>query len=399
MDSMENLWELPDPFLKPSGKRVECVQEWESQREYLKEILTHWLYGQMPPPPGNVQAMVKKQEELWGGYGIQEELLISCGPSEKIRFRAYVIRKNDGKDQMPVVVPFYVEDEVVKPALEDGFCIVIFNPEDGAPDGYDYTNGSCYQAYPKYSWKVIAMWAWMQSRVIDFLENQPYVRADQVIVAGHSRYGKTALCCAVYDERVALCAAAGSGCGGMSCLRHVGSRMGENTGFYETTGWLMREHGAGYWFQDRFGMYGEKEIPCRLKEEYRLPFDSHFIPAVIAPRPFMLLEGLDDFWCNPYGTQISWMAGAEVYRFLGAEKNCGLHYREGGHRFGNEDWQILREFARTVFKDAKKERSYKTMETIEAKKGYSWRCPGEKDADIQDFFAQPMPKKEYRWHF
>ena len=37
---------------------------------------------------------------------------------------------------------------------------------------------------------------------------------DKIIATGHSRGGKVALCAAIYDERIALGAPNGSGCGG-----------------------------------------------------------------------------------------------------------------------------------------------------------------------------------------
>ena len=74
---------------------------------------------------------------------------------------------------------------------------------------------SLYRAFPDYSFKVIAMWGFLMSRVIDWVKTLDSVDPDKLVIAGHSRYGKAALSCAVYDERVSVCLAAGSGCGGM----------------------------------------------------------------------------------------------------------------------------------------------------------------------------------------
>ena len=42
---LKAIHELPDPFLKPDGTRVQTREEWPEQREYLKAMLTHYLYG------------------------------------------------------------------------------------------------------------------------------------------------------------------------------------------------------------------------------------------------------------------------------------------------------------------------------------------------------------------
>ena len=79
--------------------------------------------------------------------------------------------------------------------------------------------GGCAKAYPGYTWRALAMWAWLQSRVIDWLETQKDIDVTKTVVTGHSRMGKAALCCGIYDERAAVVAPAGSGCGGMASMR------------------------------------------------------------------------------------------------------------------------------------------------------------------------------------
>ena len=42
---------MPDPFLKPDGKRVTTPEEWPAQREYLRAILQEYMWGHIPPRP------------------------------------------------------------------------------------------------------------------------------------------------------------------------------------------------------------------------------------------------------------------------------------------------------------------------------------------------------------
>jgi len=72
--------ELPDPFLKPDGTRVASPEEWPAQREYLKAMLTHYLYGEMPPDPGNVEGAVTSSESVMDGKAVHETAHLSFGP-------------------------------------------------------------------------------------------------------------------------------------------------------------------------------------------------------------------------------------------------------------------------------------------------------------------------------
>ena len=60
-------------------------------------------------------------------------------------------------------------------------------------------------------------------------------------MTGHSRMGKAALCCGIYDERAAVVAPAGSGCGGMASMRLSGCRLGENIGLSERIGVMLNK--------------------------------------------------------------------------------------------------------------------------------------------------------------
>ena len=57
-EELPSIPELPDPFLKPDGTRVKTREEWPEQREYLKAMLAHYLYGEMPPAPENTSGEV-----------------------------------------------------------------------------------------------------------------------------------------------------------------------------------------------------------------------------------------------------------------------------------------------------------------------------------------------------
>ena len=237
---------------------------------------------------------------------------------------------------------------------------------------------------------------------------------NRIVATGHSRGGKVALCAAIYDERFALCAASGSGCGGAGCLRYLGGRMGEGIGICETAGSI--EDVFPFWWSDNFGEFGKRvatytrsnaplfedfqqaagmlqsQVLGKTQDEDRLPFDLHFLRACIAPRPVITTEGLSDTWANPYGSQLTWRAADEVYQFLGAAGKNALAMRDGPHEYQKLDWIHVIAFCDTMFygKAPHKNIQRRTPDArtqMDGIPGVDWRefCP---------HFSWRMPKTE-----
>ena len=80
---------MPDPFLMPDGKRVQTFQDWQKQRKYIKAMLAHYLYGQMPPRPKAIDIKQVDSELLYGGKGVAEQYTLTIrrnGKSVTCRF-------------------------------------------------------------------------------------------------------------------------------------------------------------------------------------------------------------------------------------------------------------------------------------------------------------------------
>jgi hypothetical protein len=68
------------------------------------------------------------------------------------------------------------------------------------------------------------------------------------------------------------------------------------------------------------------------------PFDTHFIGALIAPRPLVITQGLID---NNGGSETAFfgfLAVREVYRFLGKEDNIGFYLAVHEHSQPESNW-------------------------------------------------------------
>jgi len=67
---------LPDPFLMPDGKRVSSAEDWQKQQTFIKTMLAHYQYGEMPETPVNVEVVQTLYEEIYNGTAIRKEYLM-----------------------------------------------------------------------------------------------------------------------------------------------------------------------------------------------------------------------------------------------------------------------------------------------------------------------------------
>lgn len=372
---LPSIKELPNPFEKPDGTLVKTPDEWPKQREYLKELLAYYLYGHMPVDSGITKGKVIFSRPVYNGKAVAETVKLTAGRSGEIVFCADVIRPvKEGK--VPVFTWNQFAGRHGSPAEEEivckrGYAIIEFDKEQLAPDSGKAIDSIVAKAFPECDWGAIAMWAWGHSRLVDYLFTTDWADTDKIIATGHSRGGKVALCAAIYDERIALCAPNASGCGGAGCFRFLGSRYGEGIGVCETAGSINDM--LGFWWTDAFGEFGARQktytrsnfpqVENQMElmkdlasdklgttlDEDRLPFDMHFAKALIAPRALITTEGLGDVWANTFGTQITWRAAQEVFDFLGVPEKNALHFREGKHEFQATDWLAIVDFCDEIF--------------------------------------------------
>ena len=191
-------------------------------------------------------------------------------------------------------------------------------------------------------------WGWGHSLVADYLETCDW--AGEMICTGHSRGGKAALCAGVMDDRFAVVAPIGSGCGGAGSARYLGTLDGsrQDPDKCETIGRMA--HAFPKWMGLRYAEFGTKEPPFPVGEEtYRLPLDAHMLRAACAPRAVFSSEGTEDYWCNLFGTQLCWQAAQPVFDFLDAAERNGFNARPGRHDFSAQDWRALIDFCDIVF--------------------------------------------------
>ena len=330
---------LPDPLLRVDGARVETPEAWPQRRDEIAELLLSIEYGHMPPAPGNLRVEETSSTQVFDGAAELRRARVSMGPENKASMRVALYVPTTGSGPFPVVLalePVWEEHllPVAKKITDAGYIFAGYERHDLDRDDADRSDG-VHPLYSEYDWASLAVWAWGAMRTADYLATQPEVDMRHIVLTGHSRAGKAALLAGALDERIAVTVPHGSGAGGAGSFRMVEKGV-------ETLALITEPARFHYWFHPRLAKFAGKED--------LLPFDQHFLRALLAPRALLSIDGLEDQWANPKGTDAMYRAAQPVFALLGAEAMNAAFFRPGGHDTTMEDWDVLLEFAEHVFK-------------------------------------------------
>ena len=332
--------ELPNPLLFSSGERVRSAPQWRARRREIHAQIMPIAYGELPAAPSCVQCVVlhgSVVNRFSGSRLLSCHVLIDCQHAFMLR-----IFVPPGSGPFPVLLNgdgcwHYANDEVIGAVVEAGYVFAQFNRVELAPDAGPATGAGAGPVAPPHvspgSTPALATWAWGYHRAIDALFQLDFVDQASIAVIGHSRGGKAALLAGATDERIALTSANGSGAGGAGCFRLTGPGA-------ETLADAVSAF--PHWFSPQLAQFAGREDA--------LPFDQHFLKALIAPRALLTTEALQDHWANPAGTWLTHLAAREVYSFLGVPDLIAVAYRDGGHDHCLADWRTLLGFCNTVFR-------------------------------------------------
>jgi hypothetical protein len=361
LDKLPAIKELPDPFLMNNGRRAATRKDWARRREELKAKLLHYEYGHLAPAPSNLAATEVSSKQLAEIAATERQILLTMGPGSQVSFQL-TLTIPAGEGPFPVIIKGdlcwgRVAAAIVESAIRRGYIVAEFDRTQIAPDNADRTKG-VHPLYPDHDWSTLAAWAWGFHRVTDYLLTQKNVNPKRIAITGHSRGGKAALLAGALDERISLTAPNGSGCGGAGCYRVLGDKCEDIEAITKR---------FPYWFHPRF-----KEFVGHVDQ---IPFDQHSLKALVAPRAQLSTEALGDLWANPLGTQVSFLAAREVYRFLGVADKIGIHYRQGKHEQNVEDWGALLDFADLQFLARKVDTKFDRLPFSDAPKAFTWSAP------------------------
>ena len=383
--------ELPDPLVMFDGTKVTTKEQWsDKRRPELRFLFQYYMYGQLPPPPRQVSAEVLHEDrKAFGGKATLREVALTVGPAEAPKVYLLLVVPNQRKGPVPAFVGMnfcgnhaLVKDPKVRiptewmygnhPGVKDnrateagrgseidvwaleqsidrGYAVATFYNGDIDPDRKE-VRGGIRPFLPKppvatpHDTATIMAWAWGIHRAVDYLvTDKQEIDSKRIAVVGHSRLGKTALLAAAFDDRIALAIPHQAGCGGTAPSRCHNPKAETvkriNTSF-------------PHWFCGAFKEFNDATD--------KLPFDQNCLVAIVAPRPVLFSNAVEDQWANPGGQFDVLKAADPVYRFLGAgglgaktmpepnqliDSTLGYYLRPGKHSMTKDDWKVFLDFA------------------------------------------------------
>jgi len=242
----------------------------------------------------------------------------------------------------------YIAHAPVERYVQAGFAYASFSGPDIMPDSPSDAADilASDEALSDQSGTLI-IWAKAYAEIARLFSGDPHIRADSIIVMGHSRYGKSALIAGAFSSDIAAVIAHQSGFAGSASSQ---SRTGET---------LQR-------MATRYPHWLRPGLAEALRHEGALSFDQHALLALLAPKPVFLGNGRRDVWSDPNSTFRVARAADKVYKAYGV---AGLRQetmpdfipggelvywlRDGGHSIVSEDIEAFIRFCAAHFSSVK----------------------------------------------
>jgi len=308
------------------------------------QILEDYEYGHMPPPPGNVKATTataSRRVSVSGSLEADYKMMhLTFGPNDKLSFDVGLftpVSTTQTKFAVLISLTSSTDEKSLSSAsaaLSRGYAVATVPYQKLGADSSSWKSSAFFPSYPDYDWRDISAWAWGLSRAVDYLVTDAAIDADKIMITGVSRLAQAVLLAGAFDERIALSAPVAGG----AALRYSGKEMAPNL--------PESQRGQGitevvdqntYWFGPRFQDF-RNQTP-------KLPSDQHWLPALTAPRLFIMCNSLSDQYGRAYAAVQTYLSAKPVYQFLGADQNLGQNFRAGSHGMTAEDWSALLDFA------------------------------------------------------
>jgi hypothetical protein len=380
---------LPDPLTFQDGTSVKTARQWRTKRRAeILELCEKEMYGRSPGRPANLTFKVWDQDKaalkgtatrkqvtvyftgkpdgpqmdillylpnqvigevsvflglnFQGNHGVHPDTAIRISPNWVWGGAAGVVNNRSTEKSRGSTASRWPIDLI----LARGYGVATVFANDIDPDYFDNFQNGVHALYPELqnrgdNFSTMAAWAWGLSRALDYLQTDPNVHPQKVMLFGFSRMGKTALWAGARDERFAMVISNESGGGGAALSKR---------NFGEDVERLNR--GNPHWFCRNFRKYN--------KNEAILPFDQHMVISLIAPRPVYVASAEQDLGADPYGEFLGLKGADPVYRLLGTQGlpatefpkihqpiwgRLAYHIRAGKHDVTRYDWEQFLNFS------------------------------------------------------
>ncbi|WP_417732398.1 dienelactone hydrolase family protein [Rosistilla oblonga] len=310
---------------------IATKEDWIARREVLKQRYLDLLGDQHKPEKPPLDLIVHEDVVVDGLYRRQ---WISYAVEADERAHAYLGTPLELDGKAPAIVALHgtyqhgskraagLIDNPDKAYL-DHLCrrgYVVIAPEhfvsgERTPAAGPYDTAAFYEKHPQ--WTAVGKFTYEHSIAIDVLQSLPQVDAQRIGALGHSLGGHGTFFLAAYDDRIQ---ASACNCGA-SFFRHNPNVEG--------------------WGRNRWYIYFKPIREGLLKGELP-PIDFHEIIALIAPRAFLDVSGLNDGH-TPTQKQrlLMLMKIMDVYELNGVPENLGFYVHGRKHSVAHESRQLI----------------------------------------------------------
>lgn len=380
---------LPDALACADGSRVTDAATWtQKRRAEILELYRENIFGRSPDAGTNVTFNVwETSTNALGGTATRQQVEINFSGSVDGPLAHLLLYTPAGKTNCPTFLCLSftgnytaIDDPAVaifpewnwktkefgmpknpargsaarnwkiSEAIARGYGVAVVGYTEIEPDlangaGFRLGVHKNFPPPPPNGWGAISAWAWGASRALDYLQTDRAVDSQRVILFGHSRLGKTVLWAGAQDTRFAAVIANGSG--------EMGAALSRRD-YGETVDDVAKRF--PYWMAGNFQQFSNRWSA--------LPVDSHFLIALIAPRPLFLNSGSEDKWADPMGEFLAARAATPVYELFGKtgitetnfppldqplKHDLWLNCHVGKHDVLPSDWDKFLDFADAQF--------------------------------------------------
>ena len=353
---------MPSLMTLENGSPVQSADDWQLRREELLTLYTHWMYGKMPDPSAETVTWELAPHETLPG----QKLTVHVTVGDTVSSFSVTVNLPEGQapeNGWPCWLEYgfawgqsvFISDNC-KYAASRGYAGITYIPTAVASDSEAHL-GAFYRLYPFDREAgdfpgVLAAWAWGASKVIDALEagagEALGIDPENCIVAGVSRYGKSAAVAGAYDSRIRVTVPSCSGAGGVAVYRTDnhgksydlsslgGSAAWVNDSINEPLSNL--QGGEGYWFCENF-----RRIPCAKA----IPVEQYMLCALAAApdRHLIVVTGIpSEGWNNTEGQCLAWLGSQPVWDLLGCGDQNNMIIHLDGHAVLNSDMKMILDY-------------------------------------------------------
>jgi hypothetical protein len=380
---------LPLLFEHKDGTPAMSASLWQQQRRAeIVSLLEKEMFGKAPPRPALRFRVMEAATPALGGKALRQQVRVFFSSKDDPALDLLVYRPAQHSKPAPVIFGLnfkgnqsvqadpaillcrsWIDNKDLKKpdvhhaleesrgidagkwpmayAIERGYAVVTGYYGDIDPDVDDGWKNGVHALFPENesqrnaeSWGSLAAWAWGMSVAMDWIVQEPSLDGKRVALQGFSRLGKATLWAAACDERFAAVISQNSGAGGAALNKRI---------FGETVGRLNRSF--PHWFCGNFRQHSDNEAA--------MPFDSHFLLALAAPRPLLITSATEDRWADPHGEFLAARATNPVYQLFShtgltatempapgklVNDRIGYFLRQGPHSVTEEDWKAYCDF-------------------------------------------------------